>query len=348
MSLPTLQQSPPKLKVRGAALPLDLATCVMKIAIERDLNLPGQFTVQLLGLDLNQSILTIFGIGQEVVIQMDSESEIQTPTLVGEIAGLEPEFRSDGFLGLTVWGYDRLHHLQRSQKTRSYTRLKDSQIAMNIAAEAGLMVQVKDSEVIHEYLLQANQTDLAFLQERAQLIHYAMFVEDKTLFFQPIDSKASPSSTLTLGEDLLEFYPRLSSVSQNTQVQVQGWDMTKKETILGKNSTVKTRVQQEDGVTIAKKFGTSITTLSDRPVLTKSEAGQIAEAQLNRTMLGLIVGEGVCLGLPKLSLGQVIRLEGLNKTFNGDYYVTGISHHHSFEAGYTTHFKVRRNHYDVD
>jgi uncharacterized protein len=214
MPLPALQQSPPKLKVRGATLPLDLATCVMKIAIKRDLNLPGQFTVQLLGLDLNQSILTIFGIGQEVVIQMDSESKIQTPTLVGEIAGLEPEFRSDGFLGLTVWGYDRLHHLQRSQKTRSYTRLKDSQIATNIAAEAGLIVQVKDSEVIHDYLLQANQTDLAFLQERAQLIHYAMFVEDKTLFFQPIDSTASPSSTLTLGKDLLEFYPRLSSVSQ--------------------------------------------------------------------------------------------------------------------------------------
>jgi uncharacterized protein len=346
MPLPPLQQSPPKLKVRGATLPLDLATCVTKIAIEKDLNLPGQFTVQLMGLDLNQSILTIFGIGQEVVIHMDGNSK--EPTLVGEITGLEPEFRSDGFLGLTVWGYDRLHRLQRSQKTRSFTKLKDSQIATNIAAEAGLMVRVKDSEVIHDYLLQANQTDLAFLQERAQLIHYAMFVEDKTLFFQPIDSTVSPTSTLTLGEDLLEFYPRLSSVSQNTQVQVQGWDMSKKETILGKNSTVKATLQQEDGVTIAEKFGTSISTLSDRPVFTKSEAGQIAEAQLKRTMLGLIVGEGVCLGIPELSSGQVVRLKGLNKIFNGDYYVTGVSHHHSFESSYTTHFKVRRNHYDVD
>ncbi|MGB8699824.1 MAG: hypothetical protein WCD18_10440 [Thermosynechococcaceae cyanobacterium] len=133
----------------------------MTITVEQDLNLPGQFTVQLLGLDLNQSILNIFGIGQEVSIQIDGQNP--KPTLVGEITGLEPEFRSNGFLGLSVWGYDRLHRLQRDQKTRSFSKLKDSEIATQIATEAGLTAQVEDSQVIQEYLLQTNQTDLAFL-----------------------------------------------------------------------------------------------------------------------------------------------------------------------------------------
>jgi uncharacterized protein len=345
MPLPPLKQSPPKLKVKGAPLPIDLATCVMKMAIEKDLALPGQFTVSLAGLDLNQSILNIFGIGQEAVIQMDSKS--LKPTIVGEIAGLEPEFCSEGFLGLTVWGYDRLHRLQRQPKTRSFTKLKDSEIAKNIAHAAGLAAQVQDTETIHDYLLQVNQTDLAFLQERAQLIHYTVFVEDKTLFFQPINSTASPGSILTLGKELLDFYPRLSSISQDTQVQVQGWDMTRKEAILAK-SNPDSRSLDRLGGTIAAKFGDAISTLSDRPVFTKAEAQQIAEAQMNRTMLGLIVGHGVCCGNPKLEPGQVVRLQGLNKTFNGDYYLTGVSHHHSFESGYTTHFKVRRNHYAVD
>jgi uncharacterized protein len=345
MPLPLSQQFIPKLKVRGATLPLDLATCVMNITVEQDLNLPGQFTVQLERLDLKQSILTVFGIGQEVLIQIDGQNP--KPTLVGEITGLEPEFRSNGFLDLTVLGYDRLHRLQRTQRTRSFTKLKDSEIATKIAAEAGLAAQVEDSNVIHDYLLQTNQTDLAFLQERAQLIHYEVSVEKRTLLFQPIVSTTSPKQTLTLGQDLIEFYPRLSSVSQSTQVQVQGWDRTKKEVILGKSSLDGRRLDQF-GATLEAKFGTAISTLSDRPISTKAEAEQIATAQMEQTMLGLIVGEGVCWGNPKILPGQVIRLEGLSKNFNGDYYVTGVSHRHSFEAGYTTHFKVRRNHYDVD
>jgi hypothetical protein len=242
MPLPLSQQFIPKLKVRGATLPLDLATCVMNITVEQDLNLPGQFTVQLERLDLKQSILTVFGIGQEVLIQIDGHTS--KPTLVGEITGLEPEFRSNGFLDLTVLGYDRLHRLQRTQKTRSFTKLKDSEIATKIAAEAGLAAQVKDSNVIHDYLLQANQTDLAFLQERAQLIHYEVSIEERTLLFQPIVSTTSPKQTLTLGQDLIEFYPRLSSVSQSTQVQVQGWDRIKKEAILGKSSADNRRLDQ--------------------------------------------------------------------------------------------------------
>jgi uncharacterized protein len=345
MPLPLLQQSPPKLKVRGATLPLDLATCVMNITVDQDLNLPGQFTVQLMGLDLNQSILTIFGIGQEVRIQIEGQNP--KPTFVGEITGLEPEFRSDGFLGLTVWGYDRLHRLQRDQKTRSFTKIKDSQVAEKIATEAGLISQVQDSEIFHDYLLQTNQTDLAFLQERAQLIQYEVLVEERKLLFQPIVSTASPKLSLALGHDLIEFYPRLTSVSQSTQVQVQGWDRTKKEVILGKSNSDDRKLDQI-GTTLEAKFGKAISTLSDRPIFTKAEAEQIANAQMGKIMLGLIVGEGVCWGNSEITPGQVIRLKGLNKNFSGDYYVTGVSHRHSFEAGYTTHFKVRRNHYDVD
>jgi uncharacterized protein len=342
----SLQHKPPNLKINGKPLPAGLTPSVMEITVEKDLNLPGQFTIQLVGLTFRQRLLDIFAIGQEVSIQI--AGDVQKPTLVGDITGLEPEFRSDGSASLTVWGFDRLHRLQRSQKTRSYTKLKDSQIAAQIAAEAGLIAQVEDSEVIHDYVLQANQTDLSFLQERAQLIHYEMFVEDKTLFFQPTHLNAASSPELMLGQDLLEFRPRLSSISQQTQVQVRGWNMQKKQPIVSDSNPGRDQVADKNGVDVAKQFGTAMTTLSDRPVLNSSEAEQIADAQLERTMLGLIVGEGVCRGNPNLGIGKMVQLQGLNKLFNGAYYITGVSHCLSFEVGYTTRFKARRNHYVVD
>src|SRR5688500_8217463 len=56
----------------------------------------------------------------------------------GEITGLEPNFPEMGTPTLTVRGYDRRHRLMRQRKTRSFTNLKDSDIASQIARESGL------------------------------------------------------------------------------------------------------------------------------------------------------------------------------------------------------------------
>ena len=43
------------------------------------------------------------------------------------------------------------------------------------------------SDIKHPYVLQGDQTDLSFLQERAQRIHYELAVDiDGTLLFRPV------------------------------------------------------------------------------------------------------------------------------------------------------------------
>src|SRR5262249_45897551 len=124
----------------------------------------------------------LFSIGHIVEIKMGSVDHVET-LLVGEITGLEPEFIFNRQPGLTVRGYDRRHRLQRGRRTRTWTNTKDSKIAEEIAREARLKAEVKDSKVEHPYVLQANQTNLEFLLERARLIEYEVMVEDKKLLF---------------------------------------------------------------------------------------------------------------------------------------------------------------------
>jgi phage protein D len=253
---------------------------------------------------------------------------------------------SDSLPSLTVRGYDRRHRLQRGCKTRSFVKQKDSEIAAKIAQEAGLSIQVKDSKVVHDYVLQSNQTDMEFLQERARRIQYEVTVQDKTLRFQPVANAGSAIFTLTLEDDLVEFYPRLSSVGQISEFNVQGWDPKKKEKILGKaqQNAVKPAMggTKSGAALVASAFGSAVGVVIASPIVTQAEADQVAGAVLNASSLNLITGEGRCIGRPDLRAGQVIKIDGLGKRFSGQYYITSVTHRIG-ESGYTTNFSVRRN-----
>ena len=77
--------------------------------------------------------------------------------------------------------------------------------------------------------------------------------------------------------------------------------------------------------------------------MTQAEADQIAKAELNKAALDFITGDGVCAGRPDLMSGKVVKLDGLDKRFNGRYYVTGATHRYTPTRGYRTFFRVRRN-----
>jgi phage protein D len=287
-----------------------------------------------------------FTLGDEVTIKMGYAGNLDT-VMIGEITTLEPEFTSDRPPGLTVRGYDRRHRLQRGCKTRTFLKKTDSDIASQIASEAGLTANVKSSKVVHEYVLQANQTDLEFLQHRARQIDYEVFVEDKTLFFRPVANTGSQILTLSFEKDLLEFYPRMSTMQIQSQVTVQGWNPKNKEIIVGKaaKESVATKMGgNKSGVEVSQSaFGTASNFISDRPVMSQGEADQLAQGKLNRQVLGFISGEGVCWGRTDLQPGNVIKLDDLGKNFSGLYYVTNVIHRYRSDRGYYTYFTVQRN-----
>ena len=195
-------------------------------------------------------------------------------------------------------GYDRRHRLQRGRKVRTFVQQKDSDIAAQIAGEAGLTAQTDDSSVVHDYILQANQSDLEFLQERARLIEYEVTVDDKTMSFRAVANAASEIMALTLNDELLEFYPRLSAAGQVSEVQIRGWSVKDKQAIIAQakaGAEVSTMGGQQSGAALADgAFGAAVGLLSRHPVATQADAGQLAKGCFNRSVLELIEGGGTC------------------------------------------------------
>lgn len=338
--------------INGSPLPVEARLHIISLTVDQDVDLPGMFTLELTDSDSQNEETTwindeeLFAIGNVVEVKLGYADDLET-LIIGEMTGIEPEFAFDRLPSLTVRGYDRRHRLQRGRKTQTFLQQKDSDIAAKIAQDAGLTAEVEDSQVVHDYILQAEQTDMEFLQERANRINYEVVVEDKTLFFRPVGNAESEILTLSLDNDLREFYPRLSAMRQVSELTVRGWNPKEKQEIIGQakvgDEVSKMGGENSSAAIVEEAFSTAISQVSNRPVLTQAEADQFAKARFNHVSLTLITGEGVCWGRTDLRPGKVIKIDGLGKRFSGQYYVTATVNRYHAQSGYRTHFTVRRN-----
>ena len=340
-----------RISVNGAPLPDEARNDLLGVEVHEEVDQLGMFTLQLNNWDettlgVKWVDRPLFSEGGTVKIQMGWEGAGRLyTTMVGEITGLEAEFAAADPFTLTVRGYDRRHRLLRGHKTRSFVNMKDSDIVRRVASEAGLRPEVTDTTIALEYVLQHNQTDLDFIRGRAQRLGYEITVDDRTLYFRPPPLGASATATLSLGEDLAEFSPRLSTMNQVGRMEVHGWDPKQKRPIIGQASTGQERTMggSISGPQAGDRTGGKASRVDvQRPVRTQAEADHLAQGDFAGMALSFVQGDGVCSGAqPGLRAGTVIKITGAGRRFSGLYYVTSVTH--TFTAAqYSTAFTVKR------
>lgn len=340
-----------RLRIDGADLPDEAQADLVEVAVHQDVAAPSMFTLRLLNWDMQRLEFTwsdddLFAEGGEVEVLMGYVGHLET-VLIGEITGLEPDFEAEGLPMLTVRGYDRRHRLMRGRKTRSFIQSKDSDIAGQIAQEAGLTARTEDSQVVHDYVLQHNQTDLEFLEGRARRIGFEIAVEDRDLSFRARQNTGGEALTLERHGDLLELYPRLTTLGQAGEVAVRGWSPRDKQAVVGKAAAGDEGTVMGGAITgpaaVTQVFGAAVDATVDLPVLSQAEADQIAGGRLKEMALSYITGDGVAMGRTDLKAGTVVRIERVGRRFSGLYYTSSVCHMYSPRRGYRTAFTFRRN-----
>ncbi len=335
--------------VDNAALPANARDDMIQITVQEDLDAPAMFAIKLNNWDMEKHQLTwsdddLFKVGSAVEIQMGYGNQAES-LIVGEITGLEPEFSAMTASTVIVRGHDHGHRLLRGRRTRTFKDVKDSDIAQQIAQDLSLKYKGENTNVKLNYVLQRNQTDFEFLQERANRIGYMVIVRDKTLYFLPHQNGSSEVLTLSVSEGLMSFSPRLTTMTQVGEITVKGWDPKEKKAfssnIETSQKTITMGTNNSGPQEVNKVFGGTGTIL--QPMFTQAEAELIAEGRFNDMSLGYICGEGVCSGSTGLRAGTVVEFEGLGDRFSGLYYVTSATHSYSSNRGYSTAFIVKRN-----
>jgi phage protein D len=342
-----LPQTEEQVFVKVDGRQLDLAAAkLLRVTLEQALLLPDAFDIVLAsGLDWLRK--GTFDIGKEVRLELAQGAGSRKTLITGEITGLMPIMTQDNEVELRVRGYDKSHRLLRGRHTRLFHQMKDSDIAQRIAQEAGLGCNSEATSEVHEQVLQHNQTNLEFLQQRATTIGYQVGVQENELYFLPIGTSSSGAALkpvdLAWGDNLEELEVSRTTSAQATKVLVRGWDPARKTPVVGESRASSVGPELDDHDTgsdiISRAFGMEAPmTVIREDIFSQAGADRLAQAIGNELQGCLTTAEGVASGNPYLHPGVEVKIKGVG-IFDGQYPVSSTRHIVD-QLGYRTTFSV--------
>lgn len=335
-------------KINGADVSQEFMDDVLEIRVDSSLYLPDMFTIVIQDDDLawvDDTSLLKLGATVDISAQpsemLDGGGNISL--FKGEITGIEPDFSATGRTTTLIRGYDKSHRLHRGKQTRTFLKQTDAAIVQKIAGEVGLTPQADNPGITYEYVLQNNQTNMEFLQSRAERLGYKLFAAEGKLYFKKGEAVLGSGPTLTFGENLRTFRPILAATHQADQIQVMGWDPTKKEVIKSqvtpKSALNQGGISQTGGAAAKSAFSQAKAVTVTRPIATVDEAKALATGLADDLSGEFLQAEGVSLGEPGVKAGYTITIENVGNRFSGKYFVTSAIHSWSRD-GYETHFTI--------
>lgn len=332
-------------KIDGQNVPEEFMDDVIEIVVDSSLYLPEMFTILLQDSQFKWVDSTMVKPGKAVEIAAQAGEEAgggRAGTLMeGEIAALEPSFSAEGKTTMLIRGYNKVHRLHRGRKSRTFLKTTDGDLVRKVATGAGMTAVVDSTAIVHDYVLQNNQTDMEFLQTRADRLGYKVFAAGSKLYFKKGDASMGSGPTLAFGDQLRSFRPVLAATHQVDEVVVMGWDPAKKVAIKGQASpTIKQGGISSTGGQEAKSaFSQAETVVVNHPVTSINEANALAQGLAHDVGSEFIQAEGVCLGHPGVKAGHTITINGVGQRFSGTYFVTSAVHILN-ERGYETQFTI--------
>jgi phage protein D len=341
----------PTVRVNDSPRP-DLDAMLEQVIVDQHLHQPDMFAIRLRD-GGEHDVLSRNGveIGARISIATpalgDQPSE---PLFTGEVTALEAEYDHAGSHAVAR-GYDPAHRLLRGRRTRAFKNVKDSDIARQVAVGASLQIGgIDESQTVHDHVSQVNLSDWDFLKARAREAGFEMFMAaGKFCFQKPKEASHAPAASdlsstdplqLVLGQDLLEFSPRVTSSEQVSEVHVRGWDPKQKAAVVGTAtaSTVSAQLRDRPGA-IAARFDAQPHVTVDRPLSSQSEVDTAAKAIAEQVGSAFAEAEGLARGNPHLTAGTAVSVGLVAESFVGRYTLTRARHIFD-DLGYRTRFTV--------
>lgn len=209
----------------------------------------------------------------------------------------------------------------------------------------------------HPQIEQSQQSDWDFLKTLADRNsddrnnHFEIYVDADgaqkrpTLHFGKPKVKAAPVVRLVWGEGLLSFKPQANLAGQVSKVEVYGWDVKRKEPIVGRASADDASGPQAKSVgqylnAFVRAPDKQPTLRLRQPVFTQAEADQRAKAALSERTRTFLTGDAEAIGLPELRPDRTVQIDNLGPAFSRIYYIEQATHRID-TSGYRTRFKVR-------
>ena len=264
----------------------------------------------------------------------------------GRVMGLEASFPEGQAPELTVLAEDRFQDLRMTRRTRTFEEFSDADAFNQIAADHGLSPSVDLPGQTYKVLAQVNQSDLAFMRERARTLDAELWMDGRTLNARTRAGRGGQTIELTRGNQLREFRALADLAMQRTSVKVAGWDVPGKQALEHEatDSAIAGELgNDQSGVSILQsKIGARKEVLAHSVPLNSDEARLSAETFFRMSARRFVVGRGVAETRAELRVGSYVNLKELGPLFSGKYYLTEVRHLFDNAKGIRTEFRAER------
>lgn len=287
----------------------------------------------------------ILDFGQPFAVELGAPGNT-SPVFAGRITGIEAHYPAQRAPELTVLAEDRFQDLRMERRTRSFEQISDADLFRRIASDHSLAAEIDVDGPTHRVVAQLNQSDLAFLRERAAAIDAELWVDHRTLYAQQRTRRSAGSVTLTYGQNLLECSVLADLAHQRTAVRVCGWDVAAKQAIDEEATDNVISGELAGGRSGSAVLGQALAERRERIVsavpLSQNEARSMAEARYRERARRFVRATGTVNGEVRLRVGATVKLQELGPLFEGNYYVTRARHLFDLTYGYRTEFDAER------
>jgi Bacteriophage probable baseplate hub protein len=265
----------------------------------------------------------------------------------GAVSAIEASYVTGVVPFVSVFAEDALMSLRMTRRMKTYENMSDADMAQAIAQEHGITANADADGPTYKVVQQWNQSDLAFLRERARLIQAELWFADDTLHFASRGNRTGTTLQLTLGNDLLEAQVRADLAHQRTSVNVSGYDASQREAINEEAADDVIQAEVSGGRTgiavLQQAFGERKSYRVRNDPLVAEEASAWAKAEMLRRARGFVTVSGMTNGTAGMVVGSKLSLDGVGAPFTGDgYYVTRVVHTYDLVDGFRTHFEAER------
>ncbi len=288
----------------------------------------------------------VIDFGKQVTVCLGPDDE-QRAVFDGTISAIEAVFEDGESPLVGIFAEDALMRLRMTRRMRSYTDVTDADIADVIAREHGLQSETDVEGPRYDVVQQLNQSDLAFLRERARLVRAELWCDGRTLHMSSRPRRTGTQLTLVQGNHLLSVRLRADLAHQRSEVHVTGYDASVKDVIDAQAGPEVIDAEIAGGRTGPRVVGLALggsTTLRVRESpLNSAEASAWANAEMLRRSRRFVCVTGTTRGSPDMVVGSQLTLQQVGAPFEGGgYYVTRVRHTVDLVRGLRTCFEAER------
>lgn len=212
------------------------------------------------------------------------------------------------------------------RRSKYYEEKKDSEIIKEMLGVYGLVGKISDTKLKHKEVVQHYVTDWDFIMARAEMNGLVVIANDGKV--EVIEPKVEEKAKLELlhGATLLEFEAEMDARNQYKSIMARSWSYKDQKIVEQKGVTSFKEQGNISGDDLSKVIGLKEFEFRHSGQVLKEELKAWASAGMLKSRLSKIRGRAKFKGFAGIDPGDTVLLDGLGKRFNGNAFVSAVSH----------------------